>query len=153
MYELTQQALGQNQWEQARKKHAQLLAQMTSHSGCVEPVNQLRQEQYEDGTARDIMQRALAECRRLHDRLGEGRVLVLLGYDYFAQQDYRSAIDAFQQQLVIAADADAKLRALSGLGLSSLAAGDHARALDAYTQYLQVASADMPFGPTGGKVR
>jgi tetratricopeptide (TPR) repeat protein len=92
------------------------------------------------------MQQALADCRSQNDRTGEGHILAALGYIYIARQDYHAAIDVFQQQLLIATDADAQIRALDSLGQGYLAVGDHARALDTHTHALQLASAeDVPW--------
>jgi CHAT domain-containing protein/Flp pilus assembly protein TadD len=74
--------------------------------------------------------------------MGEGASLGNLGNAYFAQGDYRKAVEYYQQRLAIAREINDRMgegNAMGNLGNAYLAQGDYRKAVEYYQQRLAIA--------------
>jgi tetratricopeptide (TPR) repeat protein len=90
----------------------------------------------------EFYEQALADCREIGDRRGEGNDLGNLGNAYAALGDARKAIEFYEQALAIAreiGDRRGEGACLGNLGNAYFALGDARKAIEFYEQALAIA--------------
>jgi tetratricopeptide (TPR) repeat protein len=91
--------------------------------------------------ALDKLHRALAICRELRDRQGEGATLISLGTMYLGLEEHQQALEDYRQGLAICRevrDRQGEGTALSCLGLVHRELGQPVEALEHYQQALAI---------------